>query len=83
MRHKVDEGGYTVKHAVSAGDEWHIQTDSARKPRLMALAMDGRAPAIRGMPVVEEEDAKAIVNGILAMRGADQTKTRKPSNKAC
>ena len=63
-----------AKHAVSEGDEWRMHTDNARTPRLRALAVDGRAPSIRGMPVVEEEDAKAIVMAILAMRGADKKK---------
>ena len=64
------------KHAVSEGDEWRLQTDNARKPRLRALAVYGRTPALRGMPVVEEEDAKAIVMAVLAMRGADKTKCK-------
>ena len=63
-----------AKNAVSEGDEWHLQTDNAKKPSLRALVVDGRAPAIKGMPVVEEEDAKAIVMAILAMRGADKKK---------
>lgn len=63
-----------AKHAISESDEWHMQTDNARKPRLNAIAVEGRAPAIRGMPVIGEEDAKAIVSAILAMRGADKKK---------
>ena len=63
-----------AKHAVWESDEWRLQTDTARKPRLRGLAVDGRAPAIRGMPIVEEEDAKAIVRAVLAMRGADKKK---------
>ena len=48
-----------AKHAISESDEWHMQTDNARKPRLKAIAVEGRAPAIRGMPVIGEEDAKS------------------------
>ena len=53
-----------------------MQTDNARNPRLKAIAVEGRAPAIRGMPVIGEEDAKAIVSAILAMRGANKKKHR-------
>ena len=42
-----------AKHAVSEGEEWHMQTDNARKPRLRAIAVEGRAPATRGIPVVD------------------------------
>ena len=63
-----------AKHAVSKGDEWHMKTDNARTPRLTPITVEGRASAIRGMPVVEEEDAKAIVSAIRAMRGADKKK---------
>ena len=59
-----------AKHAIRENDEWQMQTDNARKPRLKAIRVEGRAPAIRGMPVLGEEDAKAIVSAILAMRGA-------------
>ena len=63
-----------AKHAISESDEWQMQTDNARKPRLKAIAVEGSAPAIRGMPVKGEEDAKAIVSAILAMRGVDKNK---------
>ena len=35
-----------AKHAVSESDEWHMQTDNARTPRLKTVAVEGRAPAI-------------------------------------
>ena len=51
-----------------------MQTDNARQPRLATIAVEGRTPAIRGMPVIGKEDAKAIVSAILAMRGAEKKK---------
>ena len=65
-----------AKHAISESDEWRMQTDNARKPRLKAIAVEGGAPSIQGTPVVEEEDAKAIVSAIFAMRGANKKKHR-------
>ena len=57
-----------ARHAVSEEDDWHFQTCMKRATRLRAVAVEGRIPAIRGMPVVEEEDAEMIVKAILAMR---------------
>ena len=45
-----------------------------RATRLKAVAVEGRIPAIRGMPVLDEEDAEMIVRAIMAMRGADKKK---------
>ena len=63
-----------AKHAISEDDEWHLSTETARVPRLRTLAVEGRTPAVRGMPIVDEMDAKAIVMAVLAMRGADKKK---------
>ena len=69
-----------AKHAASEGDEWHMLADNATTSKLRALAVDGRAPAIRCMPVVEEEDANAIF-----WRCEERTRrsTKKHSNTAC
>ena len=50
-----------ARHAVSEEDDWHFQTCMKRATRLRAVAVEGRIPAIRGMPVVEEEDPEMIV----------------------
>ena len=51
-----------------------MQTCTARTTRMKVFAVDGKIPAIQGMPVIEEEDAKAIVRAVFAMRGADKKK---------
>lgn len=64
------------KHAISEEGEWHLQTGYCRVPRPRSLAVDGRQPVVRGMPVIDDEDAKAIVKAIMAMRGADKKKPK-------
>ena len=67
----------SARHAVSEEDDWHFQTCLKRATRLRVVAVEGRIPAIRGMPVVEEEDAEMIEKAILAIRGADKKKHEK------
>ena len=55
-------------------DEWHLQTEYNNMPRLRNLAVEGRQPAMRGMPEIVEGDAESITKAILAMRGADKKK---------
>ena len=63
-----------AKYAVAEKDEWQLQTLHSRLPILKSLAVEGRQTAIRGLPVIEEEDAKAIVRAAMAMRGAAVSK---------
>jgi len=63
-----------ARHAISEEDEWQFQTCMKRATRLEAVAVEGRIPAIKGMPVLDEEDAEMIVRAIMAMRGADKKK---------
>ena len=43
---------------------------------MKAIAVDGNIPALKAMPVIEEEDAKVLVRAVLAMRGVDKNKHR-------
>ena len=61
-----------AKYAVKEKDEWISQTAHERVPRLGALAVEGKQPVIKGMPAIADADAQAIVQTIMAMRGADE-----------
>ena len=54
------------RYAVDEEEEWQLQTEYGRMPRLRNLAVEGRKPAMRGM------HAEAIVKAVLAMRGVNQ-----------
>lgn len=70
-----------ARHAVSVKDEWIFHTDYSRIPKLTSLAVEGRQPAIRGMPKVQKDDAETIVSAVLSMRGADKKKHKEtPEN---
>ena len=63
-----------TKYSTAEEDEWHLQTSYRIKHRLGEVAVENRQAAIKGLPKVSEADAKSIVQGILAMRGADKKK---------
>ena len=63
-----------AKYSTAEGDEWQLQTSYHIKHRLGEIAVENRQVAIKGLPKVCEQDAKSIVQGILAMRGADKRK---------
>ena len=63
-----------AKYSTAEEDEWRLQTSYRIKHRLGEVAVESRQAAIKGLPKVSEADAKSIVQGILAMRGADKKK---------
>ena len=63
-----------AKYSTAEGDEWQLQTLYCIKHRLGNIAVENRQVAIKGLPKVCGQDAKSIVQGILAMRGADKKK---------
>ena len=58
------------------GEEHHLATSYCQVNRLRTLGIENRHPAIRGIPVLDDEDRKAITQAILAMRGMNQTKEK-------
>lgn len=57
--------------------EWLLQTCYARPNRLSKVAVSNKHPAIQGMPMIPEDEAKVITNTILEMKGARIKKQRK------
>ena len=64
-----------TKYAVcEEEDKWQFPAAYDPIPRLRGLAIEGRQLAIRGMPVVNDDDVEAIVTAIMSKRGADKKK---------
>ena len=57
-------------------DEWHVGTAYNRQNRLSKLAITNKHACIRGVPKVNAEEAEAITEAILAMRGAHRKKQK-------
>ena len=61
---------------VEEGDEEQLATSYSQKNRLKPLGIMNKHAAIKGMPVLGDEDAKMITQAILAMRGVNQKKQK-------
>ena len=62
------------RHTVPDNQEWILDTSYVARNRLADVAITNRQAAIRGLPVVGDEDAEAIIRVILALRGTDKKK---------
>ena len=56
-------------HNVSTKDEWRFGTSYARHNRLVGLGVTNKHAAIRGMPVLKVDQAKAVSKIILKQKG--------------
>ena len=63
-----------AKQCTKEEDELYTSVSYARVNRLQSLAISNKHAAIKGTPIIEEEDARIIVKAILAMRGVNQKK---------
>ena len=57
---------------IKEGEEHHLATSYCQVNRLGKLGIENKHAAIRGRPVLDDEDRKAITQAILAMRGMNQ-----------
>ena len=57
------------KHSVQEDDEWHFDTSYVMRNRLEEAAIENKQAAIKGTPCINEEDGKASMRLILALRG--------------
>ena len=56
------------------GDEEHLATSYSQVNRLKPLGIDNKHAAIKGMPVLNDNEARMLTQAILAMRGVNQKK---------
>ena len=61
---------------IEEGGEEQLATSYNKTYRLKPLGIVNKHPAIKGMPVLEEEDARMTTQAILAMRGVNQRKQK-------
>ena len=54
------------------GDEEQLATSYSQKNRLRTMGIVNKHAAIKGMPVLKDEEAKMMTQAILAMRGVNQ-----------
>ena len=60
---------WIASHCVSKDDEWRLQTSYIRQNRLIGLGITNKHAAIRGLPKLSDEQAKAIAKNILKTKG--------------
>ena len=63
-------------HCTKKEDEWHLHTCEARSNRMEELAISNKHAGIKGMPRLEEEEARKVTAAVLAMRGVNQRKQK-------
>ena len=68
---------WTAARGIAKADEWHFATSYARANRLAPLGITNKQAAIKGMPILEESEAKAVAKEILLARGLLKTKKTK------
>ena len=57
---------------IEEGDEEQLATSYSQTNRLKPMGIENMHAAIKGLPVLEEEDARMVTQAILAMRGVNQ-----------
>ena len=62
------------KYTVPDDQTWHLETSYANRNRLANAAVANRQAAVRGMPVVTDDDARRIMRTFLAMKGITKKK---------
>ena len=62
------------KHAAKSEDEWMLETCYTPKNRLQDAAIENRQAAIKGLPCLEEKDAKDVMRMMMALRGINGKK---------
>ena len=65
-----------AKQCTKEEDEVYTSVSHARANMLQSLAITNKHAAIKGTPIIKEEDAKVIVKAILAMRGGEPEKAQ-------
>ena len=55
-------------------DEWQFETSYALTNRLKTVAIENRQAAIKGLPVLEDEDGRTVMQMALAVRGVTKKK---------
>ena len=58
------------------GDEEQLATSYSQKNRLRTMGIVNKHAAIKGMPVLKDEEAKMMTQAILAMRGVNQRRMK-------
>ena len=58
------------------GDEEQLATSYSQKNRLRTMGIANKHAAIKGMPVLKDEEAKMMTQAILAMRGVNQRRMK-------
>ena len=65
-----------AQHCIAKEDEWQLQPCEARKNRMEALAICNKHAGIKGMPRLNDQEAKRVTAAVLAMRGVNQKKQK-------
>ena len=65
---------WTAARGVAKEDEWQLSTSYARANRLSPLGITNKHAAIKGLPILDEDEAKAVANDIMLAKGLLKTK---------
>ena len=68
---------WTAARGIAKEDDCHFSTSYARSNRLSPLGITNKHAAIKGLPILDEDEAKAVAKDIMLAKGLLKTKSRK------
>ena len=72
---------WTAARGMAKEDDWHVATSYSRANRLLPLGVTNKHAAIKGLPMLDDEEAKAVAREILLARGLLKTKKQKAAHE--
>ena len=71
---------WTAARGIAKEEEWHFAASYARANRLLPLGITNKHAAIKGLPCLEESEAKAVAKESLLARGLLKTKKQQAAS---
>ena len=72
---------WTAARGIAKEDDWHFSTSYARSNRLSPLGITNTHAALKCLPILDEDEAKAVAKEIMLAKGLLKTKKQKPAHE--